>query len=344
MYLIRSGAIEGFWALISSLGENPHPLLEWAGISAAQLRQPDALVSYTRLADLLDYSAGICREPLLGLRLAATQNPLVIGELALSSGQQATLEESLHYSNQHLHLHAHGVHIAHHKTGERVQIHLQFDFSNSEGLCQLRQMSCGHLYITTEAMLDRRNAGSPDRQLHMHLRQAQPHSSWQPEKRFGSIHYDAEFDGISLPAQWLGRRPNADTISLRHHFEQRVELLEQRYPDNLQAQISYIIGNLLGSGECSLERVANALNMHPRVLQKRLARQQLTFRNILRESRQRLAEQHLRYSHISVTELALQLGYAEVAVFSRNFRQWTGQSPRQWRLQYQKGAAAPSPE
>ena len=33
----------------------------------------------------------------------------------------------------------------------------------------------------------------------------------------------------------------------------------------------------------------------------------------------------------SITDIALQLGYAETAVFSRHFRRWTGKSPRQWR-------------
>ncbi|MBV1877482.1 MAG: AraC family transcriptional regulator [Pseudomonadales bacterium] len=27
----------------------------------------------------------------------------------------------------------------------------------------------------------------------------------------------------------------------------------------------------------------------------------------------------------------LKLGYAEVAIFSRHFKQWTGVTPRQWR-------------
>ena len=43
-----------------------------------------------------------------------------------------------------------------------------------------------------------------------------------------------------------------------------------------------------------------------------------------------IAEQHLRYRSMAVTELALNLGYADVSVFSGNFRQWTGLSPRAW--------------
>ncbi|PHS63936.1 MAG: hypothetical protein COB09_11515 [Thalassobium sp.] len=41
-----------------------------------------------------------------------------------------------------------------------------------------------------------------------------------------------------------------------------------------------------------------------------------------------------RYGAQTITELALQLGYAKVAVFSRHFRRWTGISPRAWQKQH----------
>jgi AraC-like DNA-binding protein len=37
---------------------------------------------------------------------------------------------------------------------------------------------------------------------------------------------------------------------------------------------------------------------------------------------------------MSVTDLALNLGYADVSVFSRHFKQWTGLSPRNWQQQH----------
>jgi AraC-like DNA-binding protein len=40
---------------------------------------------------------------------------------------------------------------------------------------------------------------------------------------------------------------------------------------------------------------------------------------------------HLRQERLSVSELALVLGYSETSAFSRAFRRWFGVSPRQWR-------------
>ncbi len=86
----------------------------------------------------------------------------------------------------------------------------------------------------------------------------------------------------------------------------------------------------LASGECSIERVSATLDMHVRTLQTQLQQQNTSYRQILQTTRQVLAEQHLRYGSINITDLALQLGYSEVAVFSRHFKRWLGLSPRNW--------------
>ena len=67
------------------------------------------------------------------------------------------------------------------------------------------------------------------------------------------------------------------------------------------------------------------------VLQKRLKKQHTSYARLLQETRMEIATQHLRHASTGITDLALQLGYADVSVFSRNFKQWSGQSPRQWR-------------
>ena len=55
-----------------------------------------------------------------------------------------------------------------------------------------------------------------------------------------------------------------------------------------------------------------------------------SYRELLQQVRRDLAIQHLQQRTVSVTDLALQLGYAEIAVFSRHFKRWTGLSPKAW--------------
>lgn len=145
------------------------------------------------------------------------------------------------------------------------------------------------------------------------------------------ILFGAETDNVTFPARWLQKKPYGDEQVVREHFQRHIQLLEQRYPNNLQGQIREIVCNLLPSGECCIERVATTLDLHPRVLQKRLQQQHTSFSALLQETRRQIALQHLRSKTLSITDLALNLGYAEVSIFSRNFKSWTGKSPRQWK-------------
>jgi AraC-like DNA-binding protein len=86
-----------------------------------------------------------------------------------------------------------------------------------------------------------------------------------------------------------------------------------------------------------VEQVAVTLDMHPRTLQAKLKKQHTkSYREILQETRQGLAERYLRQGSGSITDLALQLGYAELAVFSRHFKRWSGMTPRAWQKQHRQ--------
>lgn len=80
MYLIRSGAIEGYEKLVYQLGYNPHKIMQQLGMSSAQLREPEALISYVKVAELLELTAQACNDPIFSLKLAAKQTAMAIGQ------------------------------------------------------------------------------------------------------------------------------------------------------------------------------------------------------------------------------------------------------------------------
>ena len=326
MYLVRSGAIEGYADLVRHMQQNPGALLERTGLSEAQLREPDALISYERMADLLALTSEQCRSPFFSMQLAASQTPLVFGDLAMLGAQQQTLRGVFETSLRHLHVHAMGVSVEMVLNERSGEIALNFAFSNAHGLEQLIQLSVGQMFNQFVTTLGRYEPG-----LMLHLRQSLPTGADSiPEPYQHHIVFGSYFDGVEFPSRWLERSPAVQEREVRDYFQRRIQLLERIYPDNLPAQTRYILSHLLASGESTLERVSATLNLHPRVLQRRLASEGCSFRQLLQECRLDTARHYLRYTNISITELALNLGYAEVAVFSRHFRQWTGMSPREW--------------
>lgn len=332
MFLIRSGAIDGYQQLVSKLGQNPVELIEAAGLSNAQLRNPNTYVSYSKLAELLEISARACEAPLFGLTLAELQTSSVLGELAITLSQQPTVGDALNGVNRYLYLHARGVRLHTVEKGDSISLELTFDISSPRGIDQLVQMSVGQL---ATFIVDLR--GLARQPIPLLLRQQAPQGGSTPamKKPAARVEFAAAWDGIRLPRTWLGRRPHFDEEAMRRHFTEFIQLLEQRYPGNLQDQVRDIMGKLLPSGECTVERVAATLDLQPRVLQKRLQKCGTSYASLLRETRLEIAEQHLRAHTMAITDLALNLGYAEASVFSRHFKQWTGQSPRAWQKRHQ---------
>ncbi|MCY1188034.1 putative HTH-type transcriptional regulator [compost metagenome] len=79
------------------------------------------------------------------------------------------------------------------------------------------------------------------------------------------------------------------------------------------------------------DRVAEQLHISTRNLQLKLAARDTSFQEILDSTRRTQALAMMSRSSVSVTEAAFSLGYTEVSNFTRAFKRWTNQSPRQYR-------------
>lgn len=333
MYLVRSGAIEGYEKLVAELGGNPLQLMRDVGLNQTQFRNPNTYISYSRLAELLEITSSACKQPLFGLQLAQRQTTSVLGDLPVILSQHKTVREALEDIDRHLYLHARGVKLQQLIRGDDLELGLVFEISSPRGLDQLIQMSTGHLANFTAELL-----GSDRSSLPVYLRQHTPAktSQYSEQAAYNRLYFGADNNCIRIPNAWLGRKSHRNEEAIREHFSDYLRQLQQRYPDNLQDQVRDLTGRILPGGECSVQRVAAALGMHPRVLQKKLQQQGTSYTRLLRETRMDIAEQHLRHNSMGITDLALNLGYAEVAVFSRHFKQWTGLSPRHWQREQKR--------
>ena len=107
--------------------------------------------------------------------------------------------------------------------------------------------------------------------------------------------------------------------------------LERGEEAPLSAHIRQMIAARLRYQTASAEHCATALHTSPRHLHRRLATEGSRFRELLAQTRQQLAEHYLHDPGLQLEEIAALLGYAEHSAFSRAFKHWTGESPRQFR-------------
>ena len=137
---------------------------------------------------------------------------------------------------------------------------------------------------------------------------------------------------VFRPETWRRRLAGAQPalgFLLAHYADERV-VQRSRAEDPL-AEIRAAIRIEQENGEARIARVARRLGMTERTLQRRLAENDVTFRQLLGEQLSERAKQLLAQRNLAIGEVAYALGYSEQTAFSRAFRRWTGLTPNDYR-------------
>lgn len=101
----------------------------------------------------------------------------------------------------------------------------------------------------------------------------------------------------------------------------------------LSNRVSQFIGHHLPGGEPSILQAAQALNISPRTLQRRLHLEGRSFRTLLDELRKTLALGYVATPNMQLQEITFLLGFSDHSNFYRAFRRWYGCAPGSFREQ-----------
>lgn len=71
--------------------------------------------------------------------------------------------------------------------------------------------------------------------------------------------------------------------------------------------------------------------MSSRTLNRRLAENGITFRELVKQTQEKIAIELLKNTSNTISEIAFQTGFSEQSAFSRAFKRWTGKSPLEYR-------------
>ncbi|SDY85737.1 AraC-type DNA-binding protein [Amycolatopsis xylanica] len=83
----------------------------------------------------------------------------------------------------------------------------------------------------------------------------------------------------------------------------------------------------VGGADAGMDTVARELNLSARTLRRRLTEAGTSYRALVDEVRQALAEEMLGTGALSVEDVAIRLGYAEASSFIYAFKRWKGVTP-----------------
>ncbi|WP_196159057.1 AraC family transcriptional regulator [Reinekea sp. G2M2-21] len=152
---------------------------------------------------------------------------------------------------------------------------------------------------------------------------------------------DADFVQVCFRKEQLLKPLPSANPTLAELHDRIVQSYLNVLKDDVSALVVSAIIRQLPRGNTTQESVARALNMSSRTLQRKLADNGKSFRQLLVNTRKELALQYLRQASIPVLEVGYQLGFTEPANFTRAFKQWTGQPPALYR---QQALAAKDPD
>lgn len=327
------GALISLSAVLEERGIDPWPLLAGYGIDRASFSQPLTPLPIVDHGRILEAAAVLSGCDHLGLLLGQRANLENAGPLRFLVLNAPTVRDATESLIRFCGLWYRGLHV--HLTEEQgyAGIRLSID-AKLPGCDQLLTA-----YLTATVSILEMILGHAWRPALVRIAYRKPKSAALYERHFrcpvwfGQAQHEVLFPQVLLDKPRSGHDRQLDSF-LRQHLSE----LQAQEQLELAAQVRQVIEGLLQRGDCSAERVAEFFAVHRFTLYRYLSEEQTSFETLLEETRRELAIKYLADATLPVAEVASRLGYETQGNFTRAFKRWYGQSPRDWR----KGAMAPA--
>lgn len=328
-YFVRSASLSGYVELVNELGGDPIALLTAANIIPAQLNNPDNMILYRQLGDLLENSAKHLNSPTFGTALSLKQNITTIGLIGAYMCQQNTIGDALRVARRYTYMHAQGASFdIVEEASDYCMIKFELLIDKEQHYTQLVQLSLGLIFRVIQDMV-----GNNWKADCIYFRQPNPffnnHDFLSVCRQ--KIQFEKEMDALRFPSKVLTYKPqmpiNLINDIVANQFRQNGPTTELINID----VIRHAINMLLSTGDCNKKNIALSLGLHPKKLERTLQEHQTSYRGLLEETRKEIALRMLQLGDVSMTTLALNLGYSELSAFSRSFKTWFGVSPHHYK-------------
>lgn len=300
-------------------------LFRRAGLDPQRLRDANArypLIGMQKLWKLATVAAG---DECFGLEVAHAWHPTTFHALGYSALASETLREALQRLVRYGRVVTTGARLELQQVDDEVSLNL-FSSLPADRLVPA-SIDAG---VASVVILCREGRGAPINPVRVSLSHSEPVCSGRMLVFFGCpVAFSAPQTSLVFRAADLDALlPTANPVLLRVNEQVLTDYLARLERSEVTVQVQAKLIQRLPSGDVDESSIARALNLSLRSMQRKLTAQGMSFRKLLDETRRQLAEQYLKDSTLSVSEIAYLLGFAEVSSFSRAFRRWTGRAPR----------------
>jgi len=328
--VVHPEALRFFPELVRELGGDPDALLRQARIDPEIFTKRGSILEYRSMVNLFELAATELQRPDFGLRFAAAQSGIkVMGPVGVAMKNSKTLGQALGYCKKHIHAYslATRVRFEPDRANHKLFLGLEILLDRTPYKCQVIEHG---LMLANLNVMEITGGAVRVREVAFRHQPMSPLSVYRAafgcEVRFGQL-----ADGIVVTEQDL-LCPIVDPDE--QVYEMATSFIDARFPHTtppMHARVRGLVVRYLGSEDCTNERIAAELCMHPRTLQRRLRAEGRSFESIKDEVRREIALRYLQQVDMPLTRVAEKLGYAEASVLSRSCYRWFSASPRQLR-------------
>lgn len=314
--------------LLDQRGIDIDRFLDSVAVPKFGIVDPAYTITIQQEADIIAKAMHLLDDTHIGLRLAKLTRLHNFSAFGLAMKSCSTLADILELVNRYPNLVLGNCNITQrHEKGIIISTFESGDSSLDRILLE-RDMACAAL-LTTEAL------GTPFPLLEVHFAFPEPEdielyrNIFCCPVKFEQRHHEMwiEADTLDIPL------PTADPLA-KAFYEAQCATMSRA----LKQPFSYAEATrerlYRTTPIPSLEQVAEALNMTPRTLQRRLKEENARFGELLQETRLQRAEEYLADGAMRIDRIAEALGFKDSVAFSHAFKKWTGISPRRWKEQF----------
>lgn len=334
MDVVRGTALLYLDELLVDRSYSLRELLQPQGVDVQVAGNFEKTLPYKNLVQVFEGSARALQLPALGMMLAARQKTELLGpQLRTLACSAPTLGEGLQTLAHHMNFYSPAMHalLDIHTAPQHPLLSFNNDLPDCRETPQVIEKSITGIPLVVSEMLGK--PWKPAQVLFRHAPQASRQQYW---RFFGcEVLFSQPYNGIVLrPADLLLPCARANP---KLHTNMLDALAVAGYSGRgICTLVDDHIHKLLPQGRATLERVAIAIGIQPRSLERRLAAQGNTFKHRIEQVRRRYAQLLLDETAMSIEQIAGELGYLHTESFCRAHARWFGVSPLQQR---KKGSA-----
>jgi AraC-like DNA-binding protein len=326
MNLVRSTSLSGYSKLVHELGGDPKEFLSRFGIPLDAECQWDAFIPFEALLGLFETSAAELECPEFGLRLSRLRGAEISGPVAAIVRNSATTLEATQAAARFMYVYTSALDFVIQRTDAYVRVVYEPKVSLSFYPRQAYEASLGFV-----ARFNRLLIGA-DASIEVSLMHAQLGSDAAYRDAMACpVRFEQNWCGYEMPIEVASMRiPDADPETRRIV----TKYLESTYlpaTASMSERVAEQARQLLSTGLCSVDAIANQLAIHPRTLQRRLAVEGLSCQDVIDSERRIMAERYLNVPGLQLGQVAGLVGYTEQSALNRSCRRWFGMTPREYR-------------